>query len=170
LPRVALPATTGGDVDLGAVTGVLVLFVYPWTGRPDLPNPPHWDDIPGAHGSTPEAEGFAALADRFAARGARVVGLSTQDRAHQSELAARLRLPYPLVSDADWRLADALSLPRFSTGGVPYLKRLTMVAADGRLLRTFYPVHPPHTHAAELLSWLAAAVPQSTSLSTSSTE
>ncbi len=58
LPPFALPATDGRQVDLAALAGKTLLIVYPWTGRPGHPNPPDWDAIPGAHGSTPELEGF----------------------------------------------------------------------------------------------------------------
>ncbi len=37
-----------------------------------------------------------------------------------------------------------------------YLKRLTLVVRDGRLVRVFFPVHPPDKHAGEVLSWLRA--------------
>ena len=42
-----------------------LMIVYPWTGRPGHPNPPDWDVIPGAHGSTPELEGFRDRAAAF---------------------------------------------------------------------------------------------------------
>ena len=64
LPRVSLPATTGAEFCLAEVPGRSVLIIYPWTGRPGHPNPPNWDDIPGAHGSTPELEGFRDLSAR----------------------------------------------------------------------------------------------------------
>ncbi|MBA4172621.1 MAG: peroxiredoxin [Hyphomicrobium sp.] len=157
MPDVELAATTGGTESVGATPGWSVLFVYPWTGRPGLPNPPGWDDIPGAHGSTPEAEGFRDSHDRFAALGVTVRGLSTQDRVYQSEFATRLGLPFPLLSDVDFIATDAADLPTFSTGGVTYLKRLTVVMWGGRVVTRFYPVHPPHTHAGEVLAWLERA-------------
>lgn len=156
LPPLALNATDGRSIDLSARAGTSIVFVYPWTGRPGLSNPPDWDHIPGAHGSTPEAEGFRDLHGALRAAGADVFGLSSQDCGHQCELATRLALPFPVLSDAGFRFADALQLPRFETGGVAYLKRLTIVAADGAIVRTFYPVHPPDRHAFEVLSWLAA--------------
>jgi len=67
LPRIALPATTGEEICLAEMPGRSVLIVYPWTGRPGHPNPPNWDDIEGAHGSTPELEGFRDLSPDFAA-------------------------------------------------------------------------------------------------------
>ena len=65
LPSIALPATDGGMFALAASQGRSVLIVYPWTGRPGHPNPPDWDFIPGAHGSTPELEGFRDRHDDF---------------------------------------------------------------------------------------------------------
>lgn len=158
LPDITLPATSGPSVNLSTVPGISVVYVYPWTGRPGLPNPPGWDIIPGAHGSTPETEGFRDLYPSFRDMGVGVIGLSGQDTAYQGELARRLRLPFALLSDARFEFARALTLPAFETGGATYLKRLTLVVRDGRLLRTFYPVHPPDRHADEVLRWLAAHV------------
>jgi hypothetical protein len=50
-----------------------------------------------------------------------------------------------------------MALPVFETGGAVYLKRLTLVARDGRLVRTFFPVHPPDRHAGEVLDWIRGA-------------
>lgn len=154
MPDVSLPSTLGADVNVAQLDGTAVLFVYPWTGRLGLPNPPKWDDIPGAHGSTPEAEGFRDLAPEFGALGVRVFGVSGQDTEHQREFAKRIGLPFPLLSDAEGEFGDALRLPRFETGGLTYLKRLTLVLREGVIQRTIYPVHPPHTHASEVLGLL----------------
>ncbi len=151
VPDVPLPATDGGTISLATLAGAWVVFVYPWTGKPGLANPPHWDDIPGAHGSTPEAEGFRDAYDVFCAAGFGVLGLSGQDTADQQEFAARMKLPFPLLSDAEGRLRSALDLPVFETGSVTYLKRLTLILQDGAIKRVVYPVHPPHTHARDLL-------------------
>jgi len=152
LPDIALAATDGRSVSLARLAGDWIVFIYPWTGKPGLANPPGWDDIPGAHGSTPEAEGFRDSYDAFRRAGFDVRGISGQDTADQQEFAARMRLSFPLLSDADGTLQNALDLPIFETGGVTYLKRLTLVLRDGRIERAIYPVHPPHTHAAALLA------------------
>ncbi len=157
-PRLSLPGTTGADVDFAARRGWSVVYVYPWTGGPGLANPPNWDAIPGAHGSTPETEGFRDLHPAFRDLGVAVFGLSGQGLDHQRELAARLGLPFAILSDARFQFADALSLPRFETGGAAYLERLTLVIRDGAIARLFYPVHPPDRHAAEVLAWLKAAL------------
>ena len=57
----ALMSSDGRAIDLARLTGRTVVVVYPWTGGAGLSNPPSWDEIPGAHGSTPQLQGFARL-------------------------------------------------------------------------------------------------------------
>ena len=154
LPGISLPATTGREICIADAPGTSVLIVYPWTGRPGVPNPPNWDDIEGAHGSTPELEGFRDLSGEFAELSVGLFGLSRQTPDWQREMAARLRLPFPILSDADGRFASALSLPSFSTGGEIYLKRLTLVVSSGTVETAFFPVPDPASHASEVLRWL----------------
>jgi peroxiredoxin len=154
LPPITLPATNGQDMCVAALAGRSVIVVYPWTGCPGAPNPPNWDDIPGAHGSTPELKGFRDTADAFAQRATRIFGLSRQTTDYQREMAARLRLPFPVLSDANGCFATALALPSFATGGESYLKRLTLVIRDGSIGTVFYPVADPARHAGEVLAAL----------------
>jgi peroxiredoxin len=168
LPAVPLQSTNGGEVCLATHPGQSVLAVYPWTGRPGQPNPPNWDLIPGAHGSTPELEGFRDLFDEFAKRGIAIYGLSNQPTGYQREMAERLGLPFPILSDAGGRLASALALPIFMAGEETYLKRLTIIVANGRIELVFYPVAEPALHAGDVLAWLAQS--PSASSSASSTE
>jgi peroxiredoxin len=151
LPDIDLPSTHGGSVSLARAPGLNVFYIYPWTGRPGLPNPPRWDDIPGAHGSTPQAEGFRDLYPQYRAAGIGVFGISGQDTAWQQEFSDRCALPFALLSEADGALRAALSLPTFETGGVTYLKRLTLIVRDGNLERSIYPVSNPSGHAADVL-------------------
>ena len=151
LPDVTLAATRGAPANLSRHKGSAILFVYPFTGTPGLPNPPDWDTIAGAHGSTPEAEGFRDHYAAFHVLGFEVFGLSGQTQAGQRAFAARVGLPFPVLSDADFTFADALRLPRFVTGGVTYLRRITFIVRDGHIERTIYPVHPPDRHAQTLL-------------------
>jgi peroxiredoxin len=154
MPDLELPTTAGPTVNFARLKGMAVVYCYPWTGRPGLPNPPDWDDIPGAHGSTPEAEGFRDLHAGFRHVGAEVYGLSTQATDYQRELAERLDLPFALVSDERFALQRALALPTFATGGVTYLARLTLAVRDGRVERVYYPVSRPAAHAREVCAWL----------------
>jgi peroxiredoxin len=154
IPVIPLTATTGESVRLDQLPGRTVLFAYPRTGRPDEEMPPGWDSIPGARGCTPEACGFRDVHSQFADQGARVLALSTQDPAYQREMAERLHLPFPVLSDERLELTRALRLPTFETNGWTLLKRLTLVIDDGRVAHVFYPVFPPDRHAAEVLDWL----------------
>lgn len=154
LPDITLAVIDGMSISLAALDGAWIVFVYPWTGSPGRPNPPNWDDIRGAHGSTPEIEGFRDAYVSYRALGYNVLGISGQAPEDQQEFANRSDVRFPLASDANGKLRDALKLPTFETGGVTYLKRLTLVVRDGKIERAVYPVHPPHTHAGELLAAL----------------
>lgn len=154
MPDLALPTTAGRQVSFAALPGRCVVFCYPWTGRPGLPDPPGWDGIPGAHGSTPQTEGYRDLWEAFNELDAKVLGLSTQPVAYQREMAARLQVPFEIVSDEAFALQRALSLPVFETGGVTYLKRLTLSLKDGAIERVFYPVPYPAADAREVCAWL----------------
>jgi peroxiredoxin len=158
IPDIALPTTAGREISFARLQHRVVVFFYPWTGRPGLADPPNWGVIPGAHGSTPQAQDLGKFYSAFVAMGAGVFGVSTQSTDYQRELAERLRLPFELASDAERKLQNAAKLPTFETGGVVYLKRLTLVLRDGRIERVFYPVHPPDAHAGEILAWLTSVV------------
>jgi peroxiredoxin len=156
VPSLALVATSGETVDLAfrSRAATVVVFAYPRTGRPDADVPAGWDEIPGARGCTPEACSFRDLSADFAAAGAELYGLSTQDREYQAEAAERLALTYPLLSDAQLAFASALGLPTFEFGGATLLRRLTMVLRNGRVDRVLYPVFPPDRAAADALAAL----------------
>ena len=59
IPSVSLPATDGTTVDLSVLTGLVVVYAYPRTGRPGVENPDGWDLIPGARGCTQQSCSFA---------------------------------------------------------------------------------------------------------------
>ena len=157
VPSIPLAATDGSTVDVASLAGRTVVYAYPWTGRPGEPLlSDDWDAIPGARGCTPETCGFRDHHAELAEAGAAVLGLSTQGTEHQRELAERLALPFPILSDAGLALTNALRLPTFEVAGLTLLKRLTLVVSDGRIEHVFYPVFPPDRHAAEVLAWLRA--------------
>lgn len=171
MPPIALPATSGEPVRVDTVPagfGRLIIYAYPMTGLPGVPVPDGWDEIPGARGCTPESCGFRDHAAELAALGAAVAGLSIQSTAYQQEAAARLRLPFPLLSDADLTLTHALKLPTFDIDLAPayeggghrtLLRRLTLVISHGVIEKVFYPVFPPDRHAKEVLAWAGGSRP-----------
>lgn len=162
VPRVSLVGSDGGLVDLAeAANGTLVLYIYPRTGVPGESIPPDWDAIPGARGCTPESCAFRDLAGEFAAFDASLYGVGAQPAEEQREFAQRHRLPFPLLNDSGFVLADMLGLPTFDFGGHRFYRRLTLVARSGLIDKAFYPVFPPDTHANEVLGWLRAQTTRS---------
>jgi peroxiredoxin len=71
----------------------------------------------------------------------------------------RINLPFPLLSDPEFQLAEALRLPTFEVERRRLYKRLTIVISNSRIEHVFYPVFPPDTHADEVASWLASSRP-----------
>jgi peroxiredoxin len=155
LPDIALAASDGTTVNLSKLTGRTVLYIYPRTGRPGVALPTGWDDIPGARGCTPQSCGFRDHAADLKKLGvAHLYGLSTQDTAYQQEAAARLHLPFALLSDETLAFAKAMRLPTFVVDGMTLLKRMAWVIDDGVIGHVFYPVFPPDKSAEEVVRWL----------------
>ena len=158
VPSVALAATDGTTIDLSALAGRTVVYVYPRTGVPGEPPLDGWDAIPGARGCTPQSCSFR---DHFAElKGLGIdhlYGLSTQDSAYQSEAVRRLHLPFPILSDSNLALTRALKIPTFTIAGMTLLKRMALVLDGGVISKVFYPVFPPDKSAEEVIAWLRAS-------------
>jgi peroxiredoxin len=157
LPSLTVPTSDDRRVDLGELgPDRTVIYLYPMTGVPGVDLPAGWDEIPGARGCSTEAcdfrDHFSLLRDAGAAN---VYGMSSQDPAYQREVVERLELPFSMLSDPEFALADALNLPTFSAPGHDRLyTRLTLVVRDGVIEHVFYPIFPPNTHAQQVLDWL----------------
>ena len=158
IPSVRLRATDDTSVALSALEGRTVVFAYPRTGEPGkIGLVDDWDMIPGARGCTPQTCAFRDLfADLKAAGAAQVFGLSTQSNAYQTEMASRLHLPFPVLSDEALELTRALRLPTMSVAGLTLIKRLALIIDDARITHVFYPVFPPDRNAGDVLEWLQA--------------
>lgn len=154
MPDVPLEATSGSPVSLARVPGTAVVFCYPYTGRPGYPDPPNWDHIPGAHGSTPQALAYAETYGQFRRLGVQLFGLSLLGTAWQRDFVSRNRLTFRLLSDQPRALQSALALPLFETGGVAYLQRITFVLRDGVITVVRFPIAEPEHDAAEVLAGL----------------
>jgi peroxiredoxin len=150
-----LPSTVGREVDVGGLgSGRTLIYCYPRTGVPGEDLPDGWDSIPGARGCTPQACAFRDHQGDLASLDVTVFGLSAQDTAYQRELADRLHLPFEILSDAQFRLTNALRLPTFEVDGMRLIRRLTLIVRDGTIEHVFYPVYPPDAHPDEVLRWL----------------
>jgi peroxiredoxin len=156
IPPISLRATDDTMVTLSSLPGRVVVFAYPRTGEPGkIALVDDWDMIPGARGCTPQTCAFRDLFAELKAAGvSHVFGLSTQDNAYQTEMASRLHLPFPVLSDEKLELTEALRLPTMGVAGLTLIKRLTLIIDDARITHVFYPVFPPDQNAAEVLTWL----------------
>jgi peroxiredoxin len=158
IPQVSLPSTAGGDLNVcDTTTRFTVLFLYPMTGRPGVPLPEGWMEIPGAFGCTAQSCAYRDLAADFARLDASIRGVSTQPPEEQSEFAAREQIPYPLLSDAELSLTTLLALPTFIAAGRPRIKRASLIVDWNRRVRSIlYPVRDPRANAAQTLTTVGA--------------
>jgi len=160
LPPVALGSTAGGTVRLDrATTRWTVIYAYPRTGVPDKDSPLGWDEIPGARGCTPQNCAFRDHYSELQSLGASVYGLSTQTTDYQREMATRLHLPYPILSDADLNLVQALRLPTFVYDSCTLLRRLSLIVRGKTIEHVVYPVFPSNSDAPAVVSWLRNRAP-----------
>lgn len=156
LPKISLQSTLGKPVDIGDITGRVVIYCYPMTGQPGVPLPEGWDEIPGARGCTPQTCAFRDHYQELQALGSEVIGLSVQDTEYQREMAERLHLPFPVVSDIDYEFQKALNLPTFVAAGMTLLKRLTLIANFGVIESVHYPIFPSSSDAEWVMNYLEA--------------
>jgi peroxiredoxin (alkyl hydroperoxide reductase subunit C) len=156
IPPISLLATDDTTVNLSALSGRSVVFAYPRTGEPGkISLVDDWDMIPGARGCTPQTCSFRDLFAELKAAGAQhVFGLSTQSNAYQTEMASRLHLPFPVLSDEKLALTRALNLPTMEVADLVLIKRLALIIDDAHITHVFYPVFPPDRNAGDVLEWL----------------
>ncbi|MEW2480229.1 peroxiredoxin [Mycobacterium sp. NPDC049093] len=119
VPDFELPDQTGTIRSLTSLLadGPVVLFFYPAAMTP---------------GCTKEACHFRDLAGEFAAAGANRVGISTDPVAKQAKFADIQSFDYPLLSDADGKVAAQFGVKRGLLGKLMPVKRTTFVIDTDR--------------------------------------
>ncbi|MEV4367636.1 winged helix-turn-helix transcriptional regulator [Nonomuraea sp. NPDC049637] len=154
IPDVLLERHDGEPVAPGAPGVWTVLYFFPGAFAPGAQDhPPGWADIPGATGCTLEALAYASRFADFEAAGATIRGVSTQRPDQLAAFVAHAKLPYPLLSDQNDRLAAGLLLPTFRTAGVDRFKRLTLLADPGSVVRAVqFPISDPAGSVDEMLA------------------
>lgn len=154
LPDVVLERHDGGRVRPAVAGGWTVLYLFPGAFAPGAQGyPPGWSDIPGAGGCTLESVTYASRYAEFQAAGAEVRGVSTQRPDQLAAFVAHARLPHPLLSDQDSRLAAGLLLPTFRAAGVDRFKRLTLLTdADATIRAVQFPISDPAGSVTEMLA------------------
>lgn len=119
VPEFELPDQTGTVRSLSGLLadGPVVLFFYPAAMTP---------------GCTKEACHFRDLAQEFADLGASRVGISTDAVAKQAKFSDSQRFDYPLLSDADGKVAEMFGVRRGLLGAFMPVKRTTFVIDTDR--------------------------------------
>jgi peroxiredoxin len=154
LPKVSLQASNGKRIDLADIKGRLVIYCYPMTGQPNVALPDGWDQIPGARGCTPQSCSFRDHYQELQALSTEVMGLSVQTTEYQKEMADRLHLPFPILSDVHYQFQQALNMPTFVAAGMTLLKRVTLIANNGVIEAVHYPIFPSDSDAAWVVDYL----------------
>jgi peroxiredoxin len=155
VPEIKLLSTNDRTVKLATISKKpTVLFFYPRTGEPGKPAPANWDLIPGARGCTPQSCSFRDLYSEFKDEGYQVFAVSTQNSDYQKEFVTRNHIQFEILSDAEFKLTDALNLPTFVYNDMRLIKRMALVLNGGKIVKFFYPVFPPNKNAETVLNWI----------------
>ena len=161
IPDLKLNSTDGTIVSLSNLKGITVIYVYPMTGVPGKELPEGWDEIPGARGCTPQSCSFRDNFSKLKKLGIdNIFGLSTQSTGYQKELATRLHLPYPILSDEKLEFAKMLKLPTFKVLNMNLLKRITLILKDNKIIKYFYPIFPPTKNIEDVINFFENSKPQ----------
>ncbi|ADO41580.1 AhpC/TSA family protein [Ketogulonicigenium vulgare Y25] len=122
-PNFTLPGHDGKTYHLSDFRGQrVVLFFYPADNTPTC--------------TTENAE-FATHAEAFAAAGVQLIGINRDSLAKHTKFAAKLALPFPLLTDEDGAVSGAYDVwQEKSTFGKTYmgiLRTTFLIGTDGRL-------------------------------------
>ena len=145
-PAFTLPASTGGQISLGDYQGkqTIVLYFYPKDMTP---------------GCTQEACSFRDLSEEFAAAGAVILGVSTDDLDSHGEFVARHDLTFPLLSDGDAKVGEAYGVwKERNTYGKKHMgiERTTFVIDREGVIRRIYPKVQVDQHADMVLEFVTS--------------
>lgn len=142
-PAFCTPDTSGQQVSLSDFKGRrVILYFYPK------------DDTPGC---TKEACGFRDAYADFAAKGAVILGVSTDSVKSHDKFTKKFKLPFPLLSDGEKQIVNAYGVwgeKTFMGRRYEGIHRVTfLIGGDGRIQK-IWPKVKPEEHAAEVLAAL----------------
>lgn len=142
-PLFSLPDGKGNLVNLADLKGSrVVLYFYPRDNTP---------------GCTKEACSFRDAYAQFQAKGAIVLGISTDDAKSHEKFATKYALPFPLLIDENGEVATAYEsygLKKFMGKEYMGISRNTFVIATDGTIEMIYKKVKPESHAEEILAAL----------------
>lgn len=146
VPDFELPDQDGTRRSLSALLadGPVVLFFYP---------------AAMTAGCTREACHFRDVGAEYAAAGVQRVGISRDAVAKQKEFADKHGFDYPLLSDADGKVAEVFGVARGGLGqrlGAPVKRWTFAIGTDRRVVKAIHSELNMNLHADQALSALAA--------------
>ena len=113
------------------------------------------DDTPGC---TKEACSFRDAFGEFQERGVKVLGVSTDNEASHQKFARKYKLPFMLLSDTNYAIAEAYGTygqKKFMGRAYMGVHRMTFLIDErGKITKTFEKVKPDE-HASEVLEAFA---------------
>lgn len=138
-PEFEAPVTSGKTIRLSDYRGRrVILYFYPK------------DDTPGC---TVEACGLRDHYDRIRELGAEVLGVSVDDVESHRRFTGKFSIPFPLVADADAKIAEAYGV--YNSERKMARRATFLIDEQGNIQRVFDPVKAD-VHAGEVLDALKA--------------
>ena len=145
-PEFTLPDAQGRDVSLSDLRGQdVILFFYPK------------DDTPGC---TKEACGFRDAWTDIQALGAVVLGVSADNAASHDRFAAKYRLPFTLLSDADHHVMREYGAygekTMYGRKTMGVIRSTVWIGPDGRVRKHWTRVSDAGEHPSQVMAALAS--------------
>jgi peroxiredoxin Q/BCP len=145
-PEFTLPDAQGSDVSLSDLRGRdVILFFYPK------------DDTPGC---TKEACGFRDAWTDIQALGAVVLGVSADNAASHDRFAAKYRLPFTLLTDADHHVMGEYGAygekTMYGRKTMGVIRSTVWIGPDGRVRKHWSRVSDAGEHPSQVMAALAS--------------
>ena len=106
LPDIDLLATDGSVVNLSAQKRKTVVYCYPMTGKPGVPLPEGWDEIPGARGCTPQSCSFRDHHAELSAAWCRCFWYEHTESRISERNGGATSLPFLVLSDDNFKFCE----------------------------------------------------------------
>jgi peroxiredoxin Q/BCP len=119
-PKVVATDQNGAELDFAAVyaKGPTLVFFYPKAGTP---------------GCTAQACSLRDAFESLNAENLQILGVSRDTAESQKKFQEQYRLPFPLIADANGKVAEAFGVPGVM-GMLPVSKRQSFLVKDGKVM------------------------------------